>query len=188
MAEGRAEEGFGLVQRVFEENLRMFGDGGASVCVRVGGRVVVDLWGGQKNDEEPWKEDSLVNVYSCTKAMCNLAILKLVDRGYISLDTPIASVWPAFGQNGKDSITLEQLLTHQAGLMTLRGIRLSNEDLEEWTAYLEGPMNGSSWLSELLSASPPFWEAGSGLFGYHPLVGGLYLSEVCRRVDPKHRR
>lgn len=53
---------------------------------------------------------------SSGKPITALAVLKFVDRGLISQDEPVATCIPEFGVNGKDRITLRQLLTHTAGL------------------------------------------------------------------------
>lgn len=182
---------FELVKQVFEDNFKFYGDIGASFCLRINGEIVVDLWDGYQNDKAtppiPWNKDTVCNVYSCTKAMANICILKLIDKDLLSFESKISSFWFDFGQNGKENITVEQLLTHQAGLTTLGEIRLSENDLLEWTDYLHG--NGPvPPLYNVIVSQKPFWEIGKGHFGYHPLTIGLYLSEVVRRVDPNGRR
>ena len=192
--EGECEERFALVRTILEENLAHFGDRGASVCVRVGGRIVVDLRAGEQKEGQPWQEDTLVNVYSCTKAMTSLAVLLLIDRGHLDWSTRVGALWPAFACEGKDTLTVEHLLTHQSGLLTLDGVQLSTDDLQQWTRYLHStahaaqPHAPSFWLVDHLAQLRPHWPAASGLFGYHPLTAGLFLSELVRRADPHHRR
>ena len=63
------------------------------------------------------KTDTIFDLASLTKVVATTtAIMKLVDRGQIHLDRPAAEYWPAFGANGKGSITIRQLLTHTSGL------------------------------------------------------------------------
>jgi CubicO group peptidase (beta-lactamase class C family) len=45
-----------------------------------------------------------------------------VDRGYFSYDEPICLYWPEFAANGKEIITIKNLLQHEAGLGTPDGI------------------------------------------------------------------
>ena len=52
--DGVAHKGYGLIRRVFERQLRR-GSGGAAVCVYHRGEPVVDLWGGERTDDEPWQ-------------------------------------------------------------------------------------------------------------------------------------
>ena len=55
----------------------------------------------------------------CTKAVASLAALQLVDREMLDLDANVSRYWPEFAQQGKDRITVRQLLGHQAGLAVL---------------------------------------------------------------------
>lgn len=62
----------------------------------------------------PWKEDSIINVFSTTKVPTSLCVHKLVDQGKIDLDEPVATDWPEFAQNGKENIKIWHLLTHSS--------------------------------------------------------------------------
>jgi CubicO group peptidase (beta-lactamase class C family) len=48
----------------------------------------------------------------------------LVDRGLLSYDEPVAKYWPEFGANGKDEITILDVLRHRSGLSHLKGVRM----------------------------------------------------------------
>ncbi len=91
---------------------------GAAVAVYRDDVKVVDLWGGFRNGitKAPWQEDTLVNMFSTTEGVASLAIAVAVARGLISYDAKIADYWPEFAQASKGSITVRQLLSHQAGL------------------------------------------------------------------------
>jgi len=188
--QGTVAEGFELVREVFQRNFDECGDIGASFCLRIKGEIVVDLWGGWKDKQSdppiPWGEDTICNVYSCTKAMANLCVLLLIQRKQLDFDMKVSQVWPEFGQCGKENITVQQLLTHQAGLNTLGEHRLTSQDLLEWTEYLQGKRDFHS-LVNILESSTPNWELDKGYFGYHPLSIGLFLSELVKRSDPKRR-
>src|SRR5213078_613750 len=69
MVSGRWHPSFTRVRDEFVRNFRERGEFGASVCVIVDGEVVVDLWGGVavSSTNEPWQEDTLVQVWSSTK-------------------------------------------------------------------------------------------------------------------------
>ena len=87
------------------------------MAITIGGRTVVDLWGGWKDRArtEPWQRETLVNFFSVSKALATLCAMRLVEQGRIDLDAPVAGVWPEFAQAGKDAITLRHILSHQAG-------------------------------------------------------------------------
>jgi CubicO group peptidase (beta-lactamase class C family) len=127
--------------------------------------VVVDLRGG-----DGFGPDSLVNVYSVTKPMAAFCVLLLVDRRYLALHDPVARHWPEFAQAGKERVTVRQLLSHQAGLVALRG-RPPPDLLFDWDR-----------TCSLLAAEEPWWEPGTA-HAEHALFYGHLCGELVRRVD-----
>lgn len=151
-----------------------FADGlehGGAVCAIVDGHVVADLWGGHADaaGTKPWQRDTLVNVWSATKGVVALAVAMLVERGKLDYAAPVASVWPEFAANGKAGITLDQVLSHQAGLNGVP-VPMSPEQLAAWTPYVDA-----------LAAMAPLWEPGSRCV-YHALSYGHLAGEPIRRV------
>jgi len=66
---------------------------------------------------EPMTGDTIFDAASLTKVVaCAPAILRLVELGKIALDDPVARHLPEFTGDGRDAITLRQLLTHTSGL------------------------------------------------------------------------
>jgi CubicO group peptidase (beta-lactamase class C family) len=132
---------------------------------------VLDLWGGVVNRDtaKPWVEDTIVCMMSVGKPMAALCLLRLVDRGTIDLEAPVADYWPEFAQAGKNAITIRQILGGQAGLM-----------------YADHAPTGSilDWavMAEALAKQAPEWEPGTR-GAYHSSTQGFLLGEVLRRVD-----
>src|SRR5687767_1525558 len=63
-------------------------------------------------------EDTIFDGASLSKPVgCATSIMLLVERGKLGLQDPVAKYIPAFGVNGKESITVEQLLLHRGGLI-----------------------------------------------------------------------
>lgn len=93
---------------------------GAVVLVGHQGRVVYRKAFGQlwvKDKVQSMTVDTIFDLASLTKVVATTtAIMQLWDRGLIKISDPIIKYWPEFGQNGKSSITLSQLLTHTSGL------------------------------------------------------------------------
>ncbi|HEY6945556.1 MAG TPA: serine hydrolase domain-containing protein, partial [Candidatus Acidoferrum sp.] len=86
----------------------------------------------------------------------------------------VCAYWPEFAQNGKERITVRQLLAHQAGLFAI------NESVDRSTvADLDR-------LAVVLARQKPAWEPGTRQ-AYHALTLGFYENELLRRVDPQHR-
>jgi uncharacterized protein YbbC (DUF1343 family)/CubicO group peptidase (beta-lactamase class C family) len=65
----------------------------------------------------PMRPDAIFDLASLTKVVATTtAVMQLVERGKLELDAPAARYWPAFAVNGKQRITLRELLTHYSGL------------------------------------------------------------------------
>ncbi len=170
---GTCDDRFTSVRDTMAGNLDSGADAGASVAIYLDGELVVDLWGGTITDldgnEGEWQQDTLVNVYSTTKTMCNLSALLLHDRGEIDVDAPVATYWPEFKANGKENVLVKHLLSHTAGLSGWEE-PLQPEDLYDWEK-----------CTSLLAAQAPWWTPGDGA-GYHAITQGYLVGEVVRRV------
>lgn len=104
---------FEEVRRAFIENFKSRGELGAAVAVSIGGEIVVDLWGGIRDEETSalWEEGTMVLVFSTTKGVSGLVMTLAHSRGWIDYEARVADYWPEFAQNGKESITVRQLLS-----------------------------------------------------------------------------
>lgn len=163
---------FEAVRDAFSHLFEQTQQRGAAVCVKVGGETVVDLWAGvADNDaEQAWQSDTLVNLFSCTKTFTAVAALQLVSEGKLQLDEPVARIWPEFAVNGKESITLRQLLSHRAGLPAIRQ-PLDPQALYDWEV-----------MTKALEAESPWWKPGDD-HGYAAITYGWLLGELIRRAD-----
>jgi CubicO group peptidase (beta-lactamase class C family) len=168
---GFVRDDFSAVRSVFEENLSTGQDVGASYCVTVEGETLVDLWGGFAGEDRTrsWDRDTIVGVYSTTKTVTALTALLLADHGALDLDAPIARYWPEFAVNGKEFITVAQVLSHSSGLSGW-AVPITAEDLLDWEK-----------ATGLLAAQATFWQPGSAS-GYHAITYGYLVGEVVRRV------
>lgn len=168
---GTCDPRFARVREAFAENFSKHGERGGAVTVSIGGRNVVDLWGGWADvaRTRPWARDTIVNVFSVGKAMNAIAVLRQVEAGRIALDDPVARVWPEFGVQGKDAITLRMLLSHRAGLPALRD-SLPDDAMLDWDV-----------ITSALAAETPWWAPDTG-HGYHVNTFGFLTGEVVRRA------
>src|SRR5436190_703500 len=172
--QGFIQDRFAPVKAAFEANFTTGADIGASFCATVEGETVVDLWGGYADPAKtrPWERDTIVNVYSTTKTMTALTALLVADRGLIDFAHPVAKYWPEFAANGKDRVTVAQLMSHSSGLSGWKE-KITTEDLYDWEK-----------MTSLLAAQAPFWEPGTAS-GYHAITQGYLVGEVIRRVTGK---
>ena len=173
---GFAKPGFEAVREAFVENFECRNELGAACCVYLRDEKVVDLWGGVRNKGtgEPWEENTMVIVFSATKGMSGLAMALAHSRGLFEYDERVSKYWPEFAQQGKDQITVRQLLAHQAGLYAFD--ELADRDV----------IADPDRLAVVLAQQRPAWEPGTRQ-GYHGMTLGYYESELLRRVDSDHR-
>jgi len=172
--EGECSARFVAVREAFTENFAAGREVGASFAATVHGEVVVDLWGGHADaaHSRPWERDTIVNVFSTTKAMTALCAHVLVDRGQLDLDVPVARYWPEFAQNGKHKMPVRWLLSHTAGLAAIR-------EALPVDAFYDWPR-----MTTALAAEKPWWEPGTQS-GYHALTFGYLVGELVRRISGK---
>jgi len=174
--EGSVASGFEPVRAEFERNFAERGEIGAAVAAYWRGEKVVDLWGGHRTPtgDDPWKQDTMVIVFSTTKGLSAMTLAMANARGWLDYDAPVAQYWPEFAQNGKGAITVRQLLAHEAGLVLLDPPPTLDD------------MRDLDRLAAILARQTPSWTPGTR-HGYHGLTIGMYMQELLRRVDPVHR-
>ena len=173
---GFVSPGYEAVRDAFTENFYRRDELGAACCVYHKGEKVVDLWGGVRNKAtgEAWEEDTMALVYSATKGMAAMTLAIAHSRGWLDYDELVCTYWPEFAQNGKEKITVRQLLAHQAGLFAL------DEPLDR------GLVADLDRLAVVLARQKPAWEPGTRQ-AYHAITIGFYEGELLRRLDPQHR-
>jgi CubicO group peptidase (beta-lactamase class C family) len=171
-SDGTCAARFRRVRDEFLHNFAARDERGGAVAVWHDGRLVVDLWGGFADvaRTRPWHRETIVNVFSVSKALCAVACLRLVDSGSLDLDRRVAAYWPEFAAAGKDDVTVRQLLSHQAGLPAIRK-PLPDGAAMEWTTIVEA-----------LAGQAPWWKPGTA-HGYHVNTFGFLAGELVRRIS-----
>jgi CubicO group peptidase (beta-lactamase class C family) len=166
---GAADPHFACAVRSFASMFPSRRFGGGALAVYLDGEPVVDVWTGwaDRRGRVPWTADTAAMVFSATKGLASTVIHRLVDRGLIEYDVPVAHYWQEFGANGKADITVRQLMRHQAGLSALHGA--SKEDL----------LNHELMEQRLAAARPGY---SFGRSAYHALTYGWLLSGLARAV------
>ncbi len=169
--EGSCDARFAGVRDALQENFEQRGELGAAVAVMLDGRMVVDLWGGWADADRsrPWREDTVVNAFSVGKAFAALCALVLASRGSLELDAPVARYWPEFAAEGKEGVTVRQVLGHRAGLAAIE------RELPEGALYEWYTVTGA------LARQRPWWTPGEA-HGYHVHTFGFLAGEIVRRV------
>ncbi|KAK3899339.1 putative esterase STE1 [Staphylotrichum tortipilum] len=171
--QGHCDARFSKLRDLMQEFIASGQDVGASLCININGEDnVVDICGGyaDASTKKPWEKDTVVNVFSTTKLVTNLAALMLISRGVLRPEDKAAQHWPEFAANGKSEVTVGQVLTHTAGLsawqdnMTLEDVC----DVEAATDKLARQANAGFLVGELVRRK-------TGMF-----IEKFVTDEICR--------
>ncbi len=99
----------------------------------------------------------------------------LAERGLIEYDAPVAKYWPEFGQNGKDSLTIAQAMSHQAGLHRMPE-PFKPEHITDWDAGIKRMEEGV-----------PHYTPGTQT-GYHAATLAWITGGIVQAVTGSHIR
>lgn len=166
--EGSFDPAFAPVADLFAASVADGAERGG-LCLRIGGRTVLNLWGGRADPStgQAWQPDTLACVFSVTKGVLGLLAQRLIATGRLNPGARVASLWPSFAAAGKGHFTVAEVLTHRAGLPAV-SLPVTRGDLYDW-----GRMTG------LLAASAPVVAMGTPV--YHNMTYGYLLGEIlCR--------
>jgi CubicO group peptidase (beta-lactamase class C family) len=136
----------------------------AQLCVLRDGKVVLDRGFGCGPDALFW-------IFSASKPFVALLVHLLAERGQLSLDDRVASHWPEFGQGGKESITVRQVLQHRSGLPVARSKTRDALAMPDWQRSVRH-----------IEEARPSWPPGQ-VPAYHYISYGFILGELVRRVS-----
>jgi CubicO group peptidase (beta-lactamase class C family) len=166
---GLTTEGIAAIGELARDHVEDGWHHAAQLAVYRDGELQLDLALGGAS-----KENRLL-YFSATKSLTAVAVLALVERHELTLDTPIAEVWPEFGGGGKTACTVRDVLTHRGGFPVFPP-DYDWTRIDDWEA-----------VTAATAALPAEWEPGTDT-GYHPVTYGFALGEVIRRVDGREPR
>lgn len=169
---------FQVLDTVIEDAIEDQQCPGAVVLVGHHGRVVYQKAYGMRS-LEPTRErmtiDTIFDVASLTKVVATTpSVLRMFELGQIRLNDPVATYLPEFAQNGKEYVTIRELLTHYSGLP---------EDLD-----LKTPWSGEETAQQMAFASPLVTPPGSN-FRYSDInfeVLGFLVERVSKMPLDKY--
>ena len=171
----------GVVDSIVQEAIRDQQIPGAVVLIGHDGQVIYRKAFGERALEprrESMSVDTIFDVASLTKVVAtSIAVTQLVQRGQVRVNEPVAKYIPEFSENGKDEITVRELLTHHSGLP---------KDLD-----LSQPWEGRETALHMAYSAKPIFAPGSQ-FVYSDVnfivlgalverVSGMPLEEYCRK-------
>ncbi len=174
---GYVAEGFEPVAHAFQASILSGQALGAACTIIRHGETLVDLHGGWKDPslERPWDADDITLVYSLTKGLTGMAAAVAVSRGLFSYDEPVADIWPEFALHGKETVTVGETLSEQAGLAAIN-FKLSIDNIGD-----------EATICAAIADQKPNWTPGD-YSGNHAYTLGWIASELIHRRDPNGRR
>lgn len=169
----------GYVHPAYRDLARAFDDlipasgGGAALAVFHHGEPVVEIAGGTRDEHgAPFANDTLALSFSTTKGIASTLLHILVSQGHVAYDDPVARHWPAFGAGGKEAITVRDVMTHRAGLASIRALVDDAHQMLDWDGM----------LTRLEAAVP---DANRGRPCYHGLTYGWLVGGLVEKVSKK---
>jgi CubicO group peptidase (beta-lactamase class C family) len=166
-------EALAEVERLFRAQLnpqRLYP--GAALAVYHRGRLVLDLVAGFADTQQGLevRPDTLFSLFSGSKPFSSVALMQQIERRRADLEDSVAMHWPAFGQNGKDEVTLRHILSHRGGF-PVTPAALPPEHWGDWKR-----------ATSAIAAMPLEYPAGP-TSAYHHLTQQWVCAEVVRRLD-----
>jgi len=160
------------IQKRLDEAVNEGKERGIQVAVYFEGELVVDAWAGTADAKKgkPVDGDTLFPVFSTTKGIAATLIHILAGQGKLNYDAKVADYWPEFAVNGKEDITVRQILNHTAGLQNMP-LGIGCKDLLDWDK-----------MCKAIAKLKPVYEPGTRM-EYHAITFSWLVGEVARRVD-----
>jgi len=177
--EGSVAPGFESVRDLYERNMNTYRERNTQLCVYHRGEQVVDLWATAIGDDA-FTPDTLVNVFSSGKSMEAIALASLHGKGLLDYEKKIADYWPEFAQNGKQDLTVADLMRHEGGMA---GFDTPIDPESLLTKNIKKNQIGS-----VIETHPVrFPKRDDTRREYHAITRGWIANEVFRRIDPAGR-
>jgi uncharacterized protein YbbC (DUF1343 family)/CubicO group peptidase (beta-lactamase class C family) len=144
---------------------------GAVVLIGHDGQVIYRKAFGERSLEprrEPMTVDTIFDLASLTKVIATTtAVMQLVEKGEIRVNEPVAKYIPEFAENGKEEITIRELLTHFSGLPE--------------SLALTQPWEGRETALRLAYAAKPIYTPGSRFL--YSDINFIVLGALVERVS-----
>ncbi|HRP68065.1 MAG TPA: serine hydrolase domain-containing protein [Turneriella sp.] len=170
--QGQWQNKFQALIDAFVNNFSQKREHGAALCVFQNGEKVVDVWAGMADlkTRKMWQQDTLVTIFSVTKALTALCFLILALRKKFDYDKPVAYYWPEFALRGKNNISCRLLLEHRASLYAIDTPLMLYD-------YVENPTK----VYNTLIHQQPLAVPGS-LQGYGAQAWGMYAGALFQKI------
>ena len=125
-------------------------------------------------------------MFSAGKSIAAIVTSLMVDRGFMEYEEKVCTYWPEFGQNGKDKITVADVLRHEAGLAHIK------DALNIYDILRDNIKDNA--IGQMIEKCEPYFPTNNfnsdgtvSQRSYHSVSRGWILNELVRRVCPEGR-
>ena len=146
--------------------------GGAALAIYQDGKPILDIWAGESRPGAAWESETKSVIFSATKGILTILVLRAIERGELDINLPVAHYWPEFAAGGKSEITVKMVLRHRAGLNTTARDMTLQEILDLVP------------VEEMFATQEPIYSPDSG-FVYHALSVGHLLGKILFNITGK---
>jgi CubicO group peptidase (beta-lactamase class C family) len=177
------------IERIWSLVERLYRSGfysAIALCVRRDGQVVLDRAIGHARGNGPSDAQDAVRtlatpqtpfvIFSASKVMTTVVTHLLEERGMLHVGDRVCEYIPEYAAHGKHVITIEQLLSHRAGVPNLPPYAF---DLDRF--------GDREFRLQMLCAAKPSSRPGK-LLSYHAVSGGFIIAEIVQRVTGRDLR
>ena len=126
------------VQRILDELVKSGAQSAVQCCAYIDGELAVDAWAGtyKKGGIKKIDATSLFPVFSTEKPLLATAVHRAVEMGKMRYDMKISELWQEFSKNGKQDITLHNIITHHSGLQPHPDNSTTDAQFCDWSFML----------------------------------------------------
>ena len=165
-------QGLTRIEEIFNQQIETAVHPGAALAVYRFGKLVLDIHGGfaDQEAEKPVTSDTMFVLYSATKSLTASCLHILWERGKFDWDDRVSTYWPGFAQNGKEDVTIRQIMTHQGGFPDTPS-HLTWDTWGDW-----------DFVTKAMEEIRPDYAPGR-VIAYHPRNFGWVIGELVRRLD-----
>jgi len=157
-----------IFQKYFDEKDEI----GANFSIVKNNEVLINLYGGFKNKNDKWDENTIVNTFSLSKGIYASCITKLIEQKEIDIEKKVSFYWPKFSEN-KDKILVKHILSHQSGLYRFKE-KITNQDLLDYDHIIT-----------ILEKQSPDHKPGERTF-YHAKTHGYLVENLIKKITNKN--